>query len=75
MRGRNSLIALMAICLVLISLSPTIGENIPDFKKISEDHRYDSFGFAIFLAGSLRLATSLGRLCLLKGAKSKKYDS
>jgi hypothetical protein len=72
MRGKSSLIALIGICFILISLTPTIGENISDFKKISEDHGYDSFGFAIFLAGSLRLASSLGRLCLLKTSKSKK---
>jgi MFS-type transporter involved in bile tolerance (Atg22 family) len=72
MRGKSSLIALIAICFILISLTPTIGENISDFKKISEDHRYDSFGFAIFLAGSFRLASSVGRLCLLKTSKSQK---
>jgi hypothetical protein len=72
MRGRTSRIALIIICLILISLSSTIGENARDLKKISEDHRYDSLGFAIFLAGSLRLASSLGKLYLLRISKFKK---
>ena len=67
----SSLIALIAIC-IIISLGSVVEENISNLKKISEDHRYDSIGFAIFIAGSMRLASSLGRLYLLKTSKSKK---
>lgn len=66
------MIALIAICIIINSLSSVVEEDIFNLKKISEDHRYDSLGFAIFIAGSMRLASSLGRLFLLKTSKSKK---
>jgi MFS-type transporter involved in bile tolerance (Atg22 family) len=72
MRAASGLIALIAICIIIIFLSSVVEENILSLKKISEDHRYDSLGFAIFIAGSMRLASSLGRLYLLKTSKSKK---
>lgn len=72
MRDKTSIITLIAIFIIMISLSIAVEENAFDLKKIREDHRYDSFGFAIFLAGSVRLASVLGRLCLLKTSKSKK---
>ena len=71
-RCASSLIALIAICIIMISVNPVVEENISDLKKISEYHRYDYFGFAIFIAGSMRLASVLGRLCLLKTSKPKK---
>ena len=72
MRAESGLIALIAICMIIISISSVSEENILNLKKISEDHGYDSLGFAIFIAGSMRLASSLGRLYLLKISKSKK---
>jgi MFS-type transporter involved in bile tolerance (Atg22 family) len=72
MRAASVMIALIAICIIIISLSSVVEENLLNLKKISEDHRYDSLGFAIFIAGSMRLASSLGRLYLLKTSKSKK---
>jgi hypothetical protein len=72
MRAASGLIALIAICIIMISLGSVIEENISSLKKISEDHRYDSLGYAIFIAGSMRLASSLGRLFLMKTSKSKK---
>ena len=72
MKAASSMIALIAICIIMISLSFVVEENIFNFKKISEDHRYDSIGFAIFIVGSMRLASSLGRLFLMKTSKSKR---
>ena len=72
MRAASGLIALIAICIIIISISSVVEENILNLKKISEDHSYDSLGFAIFIAGSMRLASSLGRLYLLKTSKFKK---
>jgi hypothetical protein len=72
MRTASSLIAFIAICIIIISQSSILEENILNLKKISEDHRYDSLGFAIFIAGSMRLASSLGRLLVMKTSKSKK---
>ena len=72
MKAASGLIALIAICIIIISLSSVVEENISSLKKISEDHRFDSLGFAIFIAGSMRLASSLGRLYLLKTSKAKK---
>ena len=71
-RGTSGLIALIVICIIMISVNPVVEENISYLKKISEDHRFDSLGFAIFIAGSIRLASSLSRLCLLKTSKPKK---
>ena len=72
MKATSGLIALIAICIIMISLSSVVEENISSLKKISEDHRYDSLGFAIFIAGSMKLASSLGKLYLLKTSKFKK---
>ena len=72
MRVVSNMIALIAICMIMISLSSVVEENILSLKKISEDHRFDALGFAIFIAGSMRLTSSLGRLYLLKTSKLKK---
>ena len=75
MSGASSLISLITICIIMISLGSVVGESISNLQKISEEHRYDSFGFAIFLAGSVRLASVLGRLCLLKMSKPTMSDN
>ena len=51
------MIALIAIC-IIISLSSVVEENILNLKKISEDYRFDSFGFAIFIYSNTPMLAS-----------------
>ena len=71
------LISVAIICLVIISGNHLFCENGSTLKNnalTGENLPLDSLGLAIFLAGSVRLGTTLGTLFLVKIFKPGKVE-
>ena len=63
------LISVAIICLVLLSIDHLFCENGSTFENIvstGESTQFDSFGMAIFIAGSVRLGLTLGTIFMVK---------
>lgn len=76
-RTSKHLILVAIICLVMLSINHGFCEHGSRFENIvpaGESARLDSFGMAIFLAGSIRLGLALGTLFIVKISKRSKAD-
>lgn len=71
------LISVAIICLVLLSIDHLLCEHGSTFENIvptGENTQLDSFGMAIFIAGSMRLGLTLGTVFMVKISKRGKAD-